>query len=235
MSIDLLFAALVTIVLPVRAWRRHRRNAPPTPPTRYLTETMLLTLLLGVLLWRHNVPLEAIGLQSHLTARFCLDLAIALGAVVGPDIWLMSRLTRRIREAAEGLGRDRVFADTLANRRAPLRFAAVAVVGAVWEELCFRGVVFLLVPRTAVGLLTGIAASSLLFAAQHLRNGRQGFAYASAFGVIFAVLYVTTGDLAAVIIAHATGNILAVFQWAPAIERARQEALLRAPMSLGQK
>lgn len=228
MLLELLFAGVVTIVLPVRAWRRHRSKAPPSPARRYIPETMLLTLVLAALLWRRGVPLDVLGLHAELSARFFLVLALCVSAVVGPDIWFVYRLTRRISADADGLAKDRVFADTLANRRAPLSFAVVAVVGALWEELCFRGAVFLLVPRTAPGLLIGIAASSLLFGAQHLRNGRQGFAYASAYGVLFSVLYLATGSLVSVIVAHATGNVLAVFQWAPSIERARQAALRRA-------
>jgi membrane protease YdiL (CAAX protease family) len=75
------------------------------------------------------------------------------------------------------------------------------------------------------GRLLGIAAGSALFGAQHLRNGRQGFAYATSFGVLFSLLYLSTGDLVSVILAHAIGNILAVAQWTPWVERTRRRAL----------
>jgi hypothetical protein len=67
----------------------------------------------------------------------------------------------------------------------------------------------------------------LLFGAQDRRNGRAGFAYSSWFGLLFSLLYLTTGDLIAVTIAHALGNILAVVLWAPRIERSRRAAAPR--------
>lgn len=221
---ELLLAAIVAFVLPVRAWRRHLRNAPPAPPAQYVAETVLLTGILAFLLWSRGVPLGGLGLPPDFSARFLIDLGISTISVLTPDWWLVHRIKRKILETAAGLAQDRVFADTLANRRTPSSFAIVAIVGAVWEELCFRGVVFLLVPRTPAGVLSGIAASSLLFGAQHLRNGRQGFAYASAYGVLFSVIYLITADLAAVMIAHAAGNMFAVFRWAPQVQRAQQEA-----------
>ena len=64
------------------------------------------------------------------------------------------------------------------------------------------------------------------------RNGRAGFGYATSFGVLFALLYLATGNLVAVIVAHGAGNLLAATQWAPRIERARQ-AVRREAMFLG--
>jgi membrane protease YdiL (CAAX protease family) len=98
------------------------------------------------------------------------------------------------------------------------------IVGAVWEELCFRAAFLLLVPRTTAGLALGIAAGSFLFGVQHLRNGLRRAAYSCAYGVMFSVLYVLTGNLVAVIVAHAAGNILSGLQWTPRLERARQPA-----------
>ena len=48
------------------------------------------------------------------------------------------------------------------------------------------------------------------------------------------MLYLATGNLIAVMIAHAAGNILAPTQWAPRIERAPMEAfLLKVPSFIG--
>jgi membrane protease YdiL (CAAX protease family) len=241
--LEILFALLVAVAMPLRAWRRHRLHIPPTPTGRYLAETLLLIAALAALLWRRGVPLDAIGLQPESPLRFVRDVAICLAIVVGLDVWSVWRMTRRIQQApTTDLGRRAAaleapggaYGDALAARVALAPFVAVTSVGAAWEELCFRATVFLLVPRTAAGVLLGIVAGSLVFGAQHLRNGRSGMAYASFFGLMFSLLYLGTGNLIAVIISHAVGNILSVAQWAPRIERARQAALQQqSPMFLG--
>jgi membrane protease YdiL (CAAX protease family) len=222
---EVLFAGLVAVAWPVRAWRRHRRGTGPTPAPVYIAETATLAATLAALLWRRGVPLDALGLRVDSAAQLVADTAICLAVVVGLDLWLTWRLMRRIREIAPSLSEDRVFGDTLSHRPALGSFTAVAVVGAIWEELCFRAAVFLLIPATVIGRLLGTVVGSALFGAQHLRNGRQGFSYAAGFGVLFSALYLATGDLAAVILAHAIGNILAAAQWTPWVERARARAI----------
>jgi membrane protease YdiL (CAAX protease family) len=232
--LDVLFAGLVGVILPLRAWRRGRRHAPPAPASRYIVETLLLTGTLAALLWRRGVPLQAIGLPPQLPWRLAGDVALCVAVVVGLDLWSFYRITRRIRHGARLPPPGETVTDALAREATLRSFIVVASVGAVWEELCFRATVFLLVPSTPAGWLTGIAGGTLLFGAQHLRNGRAGFAYASFFGLLFSLLYLATDDLAAVIIAHAAGNILAAAQWAPRIERARrQHAPRQASMFLG--
>lgn len=232
MLVETLFALVVAVVLPVRAWRRYRRGAPPAPAVRYVAETLLLTALLAWLLWRRGVPPAAIGLRP-VSSRLLVDLAFCLTVVIGLDVWSVWRTTRQIRRAPPD--RDGVFADAAeAHRRGTAAFVAVAVVGAIWEELCFRATVFLLVPATPEGRLAGLASGMLLFGAQHLRNGPRGLAYTSFFGLMFGLLYLATSDLLAVIVAHAAGNILTVVQWAPRIERVRRERQqARAPMFFG--
>jgi membrane protease YdiL (CAAX protease family) len=108
-------------------------------------------------------------------------------------------------------------------------FVAAMLVGAVWEELCFRATVLAIVQHTPAGLLLGIAAGSVVFGAQHLRNGVRRAAYACGFGAMFALLYVLTGNLVAVVTAHAAGNILGALQWTPQLERVRVETAAHPP------
>jgi membrane protease YdiL (CAAX protease family) len=239
-TLEILFAGVVVIALPLRAWRRHVRK--PAAPTRYLIETVLLTMLLAGLLWRRGVALDALGLRPSGPSRLLSDLAVCVGMVVSIDVWSWWRTMRQLRRAALQPAQYRVapetpagnYADALAGRQALGRFTAVVLVGAVWEELCFRGVVLLLVPHTPAGLAFGVVGGSLIFGAQHLRNGLAGAAYATCFGVMFALLYLATGNLIAVMAAHAAGNMLAAAQWAPRIEQARQAAQRRqAPIFLG--
>jgi uncharacterized protein len=77
---------------------------------------------------------------------------------------------------------------------------AVAVAGALGEELCFRG---LLVP------LVGVVASSIVFAALHQIRGpsRWGWmVWAGIMGLIFGSIFVATGSLAGPLVAHAVIN-----------------------------
>lgn len=233
MFFELLFIGVVAIAMPVRAFRRYRRKKPPTPAARYILETLLLVCVLAVLLWRHNVSLEALGLSTDLSLRWLRDLAICLVAIIAPDAWNVWRIERLSRRATALPPPQGLAADALRGRRAGAAFVAVVLVGVVWEELCFRGAVFAVLPQTPGGIAIGIVAGSLLFGAQHFRNGPAGVIATTAFGVVFAFLFVATGNLLAIMLAHAIGNLLAAWQWAPRIERARQRSFRQAPMFLG--
>jgi membrane protease YdiL (CAAX protease family) len=232
--LEALFACVVGIALPARAWRRFRRRSPPAPAGRYLLETLLLTGVLAALLWRRGVPLEALGLEPRGSLRFVAEALVCLAVVVGLDAWSVWRIKRSLRAgvvASSAPSGAPVFDDTLAAGRVPQSFLWVTTVGAVWEELCFRATALLLVPRTSLGLTFGILLSSLIFGAQHLRNGWPGLIHASRYGLLFSLLYVAGHNLIAVIIAHAVGNFLAAVWWAPQVERARRAAV-RVPSQM---
>lgn len=229
--IELAFGCWVAVAMPLRAWRRRRRAAPRRADT-YLLETLLLIGVLGWILWRRDVPLQAIGLAVDSWRAFVLDLAICLLVVAGPDAWFAWRIATTPRTGTLP-DPDPIFTDVLAGRQAMRSFIAVTLVGAVWEELCFRAAVLLLVPRTPAGLLLGIGAGSLVFGAQHLRSGVRRAAYACGYGVMFSILFVATGNLVAVIVAHAAGNILSGLQWTPHLERLRQRAAPSSSIFIG--
>src|SRR3954471_7177698 len=145
--LEVAFAGVVAIVLPLRAWRRGRRGAPPAPTGRYIVETLVLTACLAALLARNGVTAEAVGLRPTSTLVFVRDLAICLAVIAGMDLWSVWRLTRRVRRepAPPPAEPEGVYADALAARRALAAFVPAAIVGAVWEEFCFRATCFLLV------------------------------------------------------------------------------------------
>jgi membrane protease YdiL (CAAX protease family) len=229
---EILFGAIVVLALPWRAYRRYRRRDPPAAASIYVIETSLLIAGLGGLLWSRGVEPTAIGLGMPGPLRFAGDVVLCVGTVVAVDAFSFWRATRGRSRAASRGAAEIVPPDTLAARRALAPFVAVTIVGAVWEELCFRGTLFLLVPHTWSGILLAVAAGSLLFGAQHLRNGPTGVAYTTCFGLMFWVLYLASGNLMAVMIAHAAGNLLAVLQWAPRMMRAAQTRR-QEPMFLG--
>lgn len=223
-----LFAAIVFIAMPLRAWRRRIRGAPRRI-ARYGVETLLLTGVLAFLLWRNGAALRDIGLSVDSAAIFILEIVTCLAVVAGPDAWAAWRIATAVQPLNRLPDVDPAFEELAAGRQRRAPFVAVMAVGAVWEELCFRATVMLLVPQTFGGLLLGVAGGSLLFGAQHLRNGIARAILASGYGVLFALLYLITGNLVAVIVAHAAGNILAGLQWTPRIEQMRRRTGTPAP------
>lgn len=229
----LLFALLVVVALPVRAWRRYRRRSSPAPPARYIAETATLTFILSFLLWRYNVSPKMLGLSGHPPLRWLGDAVTCLLVIIGTDFLMYEKTVRHLRTGAtltdlRGLAADALSAKTLGGA-----FVLVTIIGAIWEELCFRGAVFAFVPHTLVWMSSALVASSLLFGAQHLRNGLNGMVYSTLFGSVFSTLFLITSNLWAVILAHAVGNLFAAWHWAPRIERARKESLSRALGFLG--
>jgi membrane protease YdiL (CAAX protease family) len=215
------FAALVVIGLPVRAWRD--RHAPFRPPgRRFLVEKLLLTAVLAALLWRRGVQWRAIAVHTSSIPIFLNQVAISVAVVIAPDAIAAFRLARRAVPPHLLPAPDPVFRDVLAGRQSVGSFLAVAAVSATWEELCFRATPLVLVPRTAAGIAFGVMAASLAFGMQHVRSGRRAIAYTFTYGVVFSILYIATGNLMAIVIAHAAGNVLSGLHWAPRIERLRQ-------------
>jgi membrane protease YdiL (CAAX protease family) len=227
-----LLVVLVTVVLPLRAWRRHLRAAPPSPTRRYVPETAALIVILGAVLRLKGEPLARVGLEVPGYIRGILDCLVCLAVVIGVDLLALHFTARSIRRkqsiaiarpAETGLG-----ADTAAARKKLISFIAVTLLGATWEELCFRCWMLSLAPATLWGLAAAVVISTMLFGMQHLRNGAAGMAYSSFFGLMFACLYLCTRNLAAVIVAHFAGNVFAVVYGGPWIKRIREQQALRA-------
>jgi membrane protease YdiL (CAAX protease family) len=228
--IELLFGILVAVGLPLRAWRRRHTSSRPMS---FLLESALRTAILTWLLWRNGVTLAALGLSIETTWAFALHLALCLLVVVGPDAWSARRIATAGKHGAPLPAPDPLFLELSTRRYGVATFVAMMLLAAIWEELCFRGTVFLLLPSTVAGRVAGLIGGSLLFAAQHLRMGVRRASYTAGFGMMFAGLYLITGDLLAVIIAHATGNILSGLWWAPQVERLRRARAASTPVFIG--
>jgi len=230
---ELIFTGVVTIALPLRAWRRYRHRLPRVSSTRYIAETLLLLAVLSLLLRQNHISLSSLGLAKPWSWQWPGDMALCLGLIVGVDFWMTGKLIRQIRRGAVIPPARGLAADAQAGSRTGRGYVGVTIAGAAWEELCFRGTVLAMVPHTGTGILLGFVASSLFFGMQHLRSGPSAFVYSTGFGLVFALLFLATDNLWAVMIAHAAGNLLTVWQWAPQIEKARQNALQRAAIFLG--
>lgn len=182
-----------------------------------------------VLLLSLTLPWVGFGLWPILTTRIQgngpkLDLGFTLrpidlawgvlGAVAalvlgGAVAWLTSKIFGNFDSAA---------GDALANAHvAPwvvVAFALCAVVGApVFEELCFRGLVFAALARTSArrgwaAVPVATLGSALLFALVHLEPVRIPVLFT--IGLVLSLLRARTGRLGASIVAHSLNNLIAV-------------------------
>jgi membrane protease YdiL (CAAX protease family) len=236
---DILLAATMIVFLPVRGWYRYRRNAAPSPAPIYLAETALLTAILIWLLHRHGVQPQAIGIRPVFTIAFIINLIACVAVVTGLDVVSLRIVARQVAKRQRTIQlatyqTSGLVTDTLQASRRLSSFIPVVIMGAVWEELCFRGTFFLFVPRMPIVLFAGgIVAGALSFGSQHLRNGPVAATYSTFYGLLFSCLYLVTGDLTAVVVSHAAGNLFAATYAAPRIARVRQEAVHKASIFVG--
>jgi membrane protease YdiL (CAAX protease family) len=173
-----------------------------------LVQTTVSQAGLGALLvaglWIAQVPLDALGLvwdPQH----------AALGVLAGVGFYLGNELAVYALDAA-GLGYDEALRDALTPEAGGgwllLLFVTLPIVAGV-EELLFRGI---LVGAFSVGF--GVSpwllavGSSLVFGAAHTAQGRTGVFVTSLLGFGLAAVYVVTGSLFVVFIAHYLVNVL---------------------------
>lgn len=237
--VALLFAGVIIVLLPLRGWFRYRRGAAPTSTPIYLLETSTLAAVLLWLLHMGGVSAEMVGVHSILTIRFLVNVIICTAVVVGLDILSVrfARAQMKVQENALRLAAPQsagVYTDALLGRQRLHAFLPVVLVGAAWEELCFRGALFSVVPRNSMPLVVGaVILGSVCFGSQHFRNGPLAVGYSTFYGILFSCLYLATRDLIAIAIAHAAGNTVAAVYGAPQIARVREEAMTRPSIFLG--
>ena len=94
--------------------------------------------------------------------------------------------------------------------RSPLGVVAIALLGPVAEELCFRGAVIGGMLRQGCRPWTAVAVSALLFGLIHMNPAQVPFA--AAMGLVLGVLYLRTGSLLLPILVHVVNNSLSVLQ-----------------------
>jgi membrane protease YdiL (CAAX protease family) len=141
--------------------------------------------------WTHPTPW--LHLPAPVAHAYSLALGIALGALV---VVVTRRLVERAAWAQELANALRPFARGLSG----IGIVVVALFSSLGEELLFRG---LLTP--AIGLWL----SALLFGVMHQMKGPSRWAWvgwACVVGLLFGILFVSTGSLLGPIAAHAVIN-----------------------------
>lgn len=209
--------------MPLRAWIRLTRKSPPSSALVTASETTALIIVLLLLLRHEGVPVGAVGLGSTTLAHFLVYSAISTGVIVGLDV-LALRLARSTSASAENreakptearLIDKQITRDSMPQGKELIGFVPVCLLGAVWEELCFRGVALHLAAPTIKGTIGLIGLSSFIFALHHLRRGLTAAVYSGFYGVLFSLLYLGGGSLPPVMFAHAFGNLFVVLYTAP--------------------
>jgi membrane protease YdiL (CAAX protease family) len=148
-------------------------------------------------LWLGRSPLQYpspwLTLPSGVAHAYSLALGLALGALV---VVVTRRLVERAAWAQELASALRPFARGLSG----VGIVIVALFSSLGEELLFRG---LLVPAL------GLWLSALLFGGLHQMKGPSRWAWvgwACVVGLLFGVVFVSTGSLLGPIAAHALIN-----------------------------
>ena len=194
----------------------------PADPSRASTEPELSTtallanvavsqgaflLLIGLAAWLFAIPAWAFGVsEATVGVEF-----VALGVVAGVVLYVGN-------ETAAAIGKRHGFtgSEELRRRLAPdtvtgwmaLLFVVLPLI-AVFEEVLFRGA---LIGVAAAGFNVSpwvlAVASSIVFGFGHGAQGRLGIVVTGVLGFLLAALFIVTGSLLLVIVAHYVINAL---------------------------
>jgi len=149
-----------------------------------------------------------LGLGASRSGWLTAASAVGIGTLL---LWSGLRLRPKAQRIREKLS-DRAEAllpDTLTEQ---CWFAAVSIGAGINEELIFRGFLFwyctLWLPH--LNSLECALVASLIFGMAHLYQGWKGVVSTAFVGLIFAGLYVLTGNLLVPVVAHATADLRAL-------------------------
>lgn len=185
-----------------------RTDRPPRPllTTRALlanvTVSQALALAaLAALAWWTDVPAAAFGLASELATPNLIAVGAAAGLVLYIGNELAAAAARRFGYGPQTRLRE-AMAPTTPGEWGLLLGVVIPVI-AVTEEAIFRGALV-----GALALAFGldpwllVAGSSVAFGLGHGAQGALGIAVATLFGAALGALFVVTGSLLAVVVAH---------------------------------
>ncbi|MFC6988092.1 CPBP family intramembrane glutamic endopeptidase [Haloplanus sp. GCM10025708] len=160
-------------------------------------------LVLGA--WYAEIPASALGVGAA-DAR-----TLAVGVGVGVALYVVNEIGSTVGERF-GLGGSEALREALAPesvRGWALLLLVVLPVIAGFEELLFRGVlVGALSAGFAVSPWTMVGVSSVAFALGHGAQGPGGVVVTGALGVVLAAVFVLSGSLLVVVVAHYLVNAL---------------------------
>lgn len=172
-----------------------------------LSHGLFAAILVG-LFWWYDIPPGSVGVGATVSTNGTL---LAAGAIAGIALFILNESSVALLDRL-----DLEYSEDLRRALAPESIAGWAVllgivlpVIAGFEELLFRGVLV-----GALGVATGVSpwllavVSSAVFALGHGIQGQGGVLVTGALGFLLAGLFIATGSLAVVIVAHYLVNAL---------------------------
>lgn len=209
------------------AERQHPSSTPS--PDALPTQALLLNLavshgflaaVLAAGIWLANVPLASLGVGAGpVTGSTAVAVGLAVGAAIAAVNTLFSVVASRLNVDPSEQLRSLLAPETTLDW-ALLCFVVFPIV-AGFEELLFRGI---LVGAFAVGFDLSpwllAVVSSALFAAGHGAQGRLGVVATGVLGFVLAAVFISTGSLLVVAVAHYVVNVVEFlvaegFGWTP--------------------
>lgn len=170
---------------------------------KYL-EALLVVVLLAYLVYRHRLPAQAFGLQTHRLGRQFAWGAAALGGTyaammasvipVAMLVWFVPQTQQDLTERAKFM-QILPIQDVLAS-------ILLLVPVAIHEEVLFRALLIPYLRRLTGNWTLAIALSTVLFAALHITQGWLAVLQILLVGAALASFYVWSRSLLAVILAH---------------------------------
>jgi membrane protease YdiL (CAAX protease family) len=215
-------AFLVVVVYPIWDYydtRELKAGANPSAKLRYYKKTLALEWLAAIAalfvagprIFALTVQLPRIALLHPIITRtLAAALVIAIVyLVLGPQLRALrdEKVRRIILRQCERI--------SFFTPRTPLEFrwfAPLCVTGGICEEILFRGFLIHYFGRNPwhLGVIAAVLISSFSFATAHLYQGVKNLPSVFIAGVLFALLFVLTGNLLVPIIVHAAMDLLAI-------------------------
>jgi hypothetical protein len=158
--------------------------------------------------WLSKTPWREIG---YVKPRSWIG-ALAIGVALGIALKLLMKAV--VLPLLHAPPVNATFHDIAGNPSQLAIFIAYALVGAGWgEETVFRGWLFerlgKLLGATAPARVLIVAVGAVMFGAAHWQQGLPGMEQGAIIGLIFGALYMLTGRLVTLMIAHAAFDVFA--------------------------
>jgi len=186
-------------------------EASRLPPRTLLVNVALSQGLFGSLLvfgaWYAEIPPAVLGVGPDAVAPDVLATGLVVGVALYAGNEVAATALRRVGVDVPERLRALLAPRTLGGWAVLLGGVLPVIAG--FEELLFRAaLVGGLTAATPVPPVVLVAASSLLFGLAHSAQGTAGMVVATLLGVALAALFVITGSLIAVVLAHYVVNAL---------------------------
>ncbi len=199
-----IFLGVVGILIPIAAWMSKKALDQGLRVERldfYLETVAVQTILVALSLWaaRSNdldLTVTASGGLFALYASAGLTVLALVGLAVG---WRFSSPHRR----------ERLVQIVPLTRNEKFAWSGVSLTAGVAEEVIYRGVLFGLILTWTDQFWVAATIACMIFAFAHLVQGWAAVGIVFVYGLLFQLLYTSTGSLLAPIIVHVIYDLLA--------------------------